>query len=202
MIRINLLEIRKAAPERSAKLTTESIGSIAAIAVIVLSIAFVAYRSFALSQQVTRLKEEVQAADEELAQLKDALRVIEEHKAKKAALRKRVDLISQLKRRQRVPVHLLDQVSRELPSFLWLEGLEERGGKVMVQGKATTYNAVSNFYNNLAGSPYFSEVTLGNTQRVTEGVSFRLSCSFSTPEDTDSDTSSDLAQNLGASPRS
>jgi Tfp pilus assembly protein PilN len=75
-------------------------------------------------------------------------------------------------------VHLLDQLSRELPDFLWLEGLEESGGTVKISGKATTYNAVSNFYNNLTDANSFSAVTLGNTRKVPEGVSFSMSCRF------------------------
>ncbi|RMG49068.1 MAG: hypothetical protein D6718_00430 [Acidobacteria bacterium] len=184
MIRVNLLEIRQAKPEKKANLTYENAAGIAAVAIIVLSIAFVGYRSFAMSRRIATLKAEVEAATEELSQLQEALQVIESHQKKKAALKKRVELITELKRRQKVPVHLLDQISRKLPAFLWLEGLDERDGRVVIRGKATTYNAVSNFYNNLAGSPYFKDVTLGNTQAVPEGVSFNLSCRFQTADET------------------
>ena len=40
-------------------------------------------------------------------------------------------------------------------------GMAESGFAIQIQGKATTYNAVSNFYNNLTGSPYFQGVVLG-----------------------------------------
>jgi hypothetical protein len=40
-----------------------------------------------------------------------------------------------------------------------------------------------NFYNNLKDSPFFSDVTMGITQRAPEGVSFLLSCKFIPPGD-------------------
>jgi len=183
MIRINLLEIRQAKPDKKPAFSHEKVAAIAAVAVIALSILFVGYRSFSMSRRIATLKAEVETATQELTELQEALKVIEAHQKTKAALKKRVELITELKRRQKVPVHLLDQISRKLPNFLWLEGVDERNGRVLIRGKATTYNAVSNFYNNLTSSPFFKDVTLGNTQRVPEGVSFNLSCRFETPDE-------------------
>ena len=45
--------------------------------------------------------------------------------------------------------------------------------------KATTYAAVSNFYSNLIDSGFFADVELGRTFEVPAGVSFSLTCSFS-----------------------
>ena len=74
--------------------------------------------------------------------------------------------------------YILDQVSRNLPEFLWLESMTANNNQIVIGGKATTYNAVSNFYSNLTGSGYFENVGLGRTFEVPEGVSFSLTCSF------------------------
>ncbi|MDH3283235.1 MAG: PilN domain-containing protein [Acidobacteriota bacterium] len=199
MIRINLLEISKTPAAAKPKLNLGKPAEIAGIAIIVLAVAFVGLRWYSLSSQITNLKSDIRQADAELADLQDALKLIDTHKKKKAALNKRVELISNLKRRQQVPVHLLDQISRELPDFLWLEGLEEKGGAVKIKGKATTYNAVSNFYNNLSGNIAFSDVTLGNTRKVPEGVSFGLSCRFTGP--TDANAEAEKVATATATPR-
>lgn len=196
MIRINLLEEQRKAPTKSRELNLGGSSGIVAVAMIALAVLFVGYKSFSLGSQQKSLQREVAAADAELKELQDALKLIDTHKAKKEALNRQVELISELKRRQQVPVHLLDQLSTELPDFLWLEGLEETGGKVKIRGRATTYNAVSNFYNNLNNSPFFSDVSLGNTQRVTEGVSFSLSCRFKTVEQT-ADSEEGMAEARG-----
>ena len=86
--------------------------------------------------------------------------------------------MSQLKRNQSGPVHLLDEISKQLPDFLWLDNMNEASWSVMINGKATTYNAVSNFYNNLTGSRYFSNVVMGPITAIPAGVSFSLTCQF------------------------
>ncbi len=201
MIRINLLEVTKTPAAAKPKLSLGKPAEIAGIAIIALAVLFVGFRWYSLSSQITTLKSDIRQADAELAELQDALKLIETHKKKKAALNKRVELISTLKRRQQVPVHLLDQISLELPDFLWLEGLEEKSGAVRISGKATTYNAVSNFYNNLTGNASFSKVTLGNTRKVPEGVSFGLSCHFTGPTDADAATETEQVAAANAKPR-
>jgi len=61
---------------------------------------------------------------------------------------------------------------------LWLESMTSTANAISVSGKATTYNAVSNFYGNLNESGHFLDVTLGRTFEVPEGVSFSLTCRF------------------------
>jgi Tfp pilus assembly protein PilN len=91
-----------------------------------------------------------------------------------------VTLITDLKKNQEVPVHLLDQISKSIPDFLWLESLRQEGGNhLTLNGKATTYNAVADFYNRLASSGWFLNVTQGKVFEVNEGVSFTLTCDFS-----------------------
>jgi type IV pilus assembly protein PilN len=86
--------------------------------------------------------------------------------------------VSQLKRNQSGPVHLLDEISKQLPDFLWLDNMNEASWSVQINGKATTYNAVSNFYNNLTGSRYFQNVVMGPITAIPAGVSFSLTCQF------------------------
>jgi type IV pilus assembly protein PilN len=183
MIRINLLEQKKAAhSERPAQQFNFNPIVLVWVIPLVLAIGYVGWSWWSLSSEISGLEDKIERADAELKQLEKALKTVDERQAKKAALEQRVSLIADLKRRQRVPVHLVDQISRELPEFLWLEGLEERSGDVKVRGKATTYNAVSNFYNNLKDSPFFNGVVMGATQKVPEGVSFSLSTSFRPPQ--------------------
>lgn len=192
MIRINLLEKRenegRAASGKSGSrlgLSMPSLSGLDVIGSILLVLAtagWLGYTTWQKSSQLAEIEAEIRRTDDELERLQKALAKVDEFQAKKTALEKRVELITDLKRRQVVPVQLLDQLSRELPDFLWLELLNEQSGALKLTGKATTYNAVSNFYNNLKDSTYFADVTLGTTRRVPEGVSFQLSCRFVTPK--------------------
>jgi len=69
-------------------------------------------------------------------------------------------------------------VSRNLPDFLWLESMSVNNNQITISGKATSYNAVTNFYNNLSDSGFFASVSLGRVFEVQEGVAFSLTCGF------------------------
>jgi Tfp pilus assembly protein PilN len=183
MIRVNLLEQREASKTKSGglKLPSASLGAIASVLVVVIAVGWLGFVTWQRNARIGELEEENARANQELQALTKALAKVDEFESKRAALEQRVRLISELKRRQQVPVHLLDQVSRELPDFLWLERMNEKAGELQLIGRATTYNAVSNFYNNLRDSSFFSDVTLGTTKRVPEGVTFALFCKFNPP---------------------
>lgn len=117
-------------------------------------------------------------ADEELKRLDAVRQKGEQYEAQKALLARKIDLITDLKKKQAVPVHILDQVSRSLPDFVWLDSMAANSNQITIAGKATTYNAVSNFYANLTQSGQFQDVTLGRVFEVPEGVSFSLTCKF------------------------
>ncbi len=183
MIRINLLEKqRQAAPQKAARQVT--VGGMQTLIVVLIFVAgglFLGWQWQSLSRRTSNLKQELAAADQELADLNKVLKTMDQHQAKKKALEQRVTLISDLKRRQNVPVQLLDMLSRQVPEFLWLEGLDEKGGAIALKGKATTKTAVSNFYNNLRDSNYFTDLALGAVRQSPEGVSFQMSCRFAPP---------------------
>ncbi len=60
-------------------------------------------------------------ADRELQRLEEIRKKGEEYEEQKALLARKIDLITELKKQQAVPVHILDQISRNLPDFLWLD---------------------------------------------------------------------------------
>jgi Tfp pilus assembly protein PilN len=122
-------------------------------------------------------------ADAELKRLEAIRAKGEQYEAQKQLLAKKIELITDLKAKQVVPVYILDQVSKNLPEFLWLESMQANDHNVSIVGKATTYTAVSNFYENLKMSGYFQNVDLGRTYEVPEGVAFSLSALFVQPGD-------------------
>jgi type IV pilus assembly protein PilN len=182
MIRINLVAERK--PEKTKKPLfrfesgNEALGNVMMGAVIVLAVLFCGYKYYSMSSNIAGLTDKIADANLERERLQEILKKGEEFKAQRELLKRKVDLITDLKKNQSVPVHLLDQLSRNLPEFLWLVQISERGNGISISGKATTYNAVSNFYNNLDSSSFFSEVVLGKTHKEGQGVSFSMNCRF------------------------
>jgi Tfp pilus assembly protein PilN len=181
MIRVNLLERKQKEPSKLPAIRLGGSTGLIAAAVVLAAVGWIGWRYVDNKSQIGELQTRIADADKQIENLKKVLKQVDEFQLKKQALEKKVEVISNLKRQQRVPVHLLDQISRQIPDYLWLESMEEKESGISLKGRATNYNAVSNFYNNLKDSPFFTEVTLGNTQRAPQGVSFALSCRFTPP---------------------
>ena len=183
MIKINLIAEAQKGKGREKSLPgiegTGALGqNVLMVAVVVLAAAVVGWRWYSLASEHRVLVIEIARAEAERERLQAIIKKGEEYKAKKDLLQRKIALVSQLKRNQSGPVHLLDEVSKQMPDFLWLDNMMEAGWSVQIQGKATTYNAVSNFYNNLTGSRYFQNVVLGTISSIPAGVTFSLNCQF------------------------
>jgi len=183
MIKINLLAGTQQVKARAAKTPRfEGVGTLGQnvlmAGVVILALLFIGWRWYIQESEHLQLHEEIVKALAEKERLQAIIKKGEEYKAKKELLQRKIALITQLKRNQSGPVHLLDEVSKQLPDFLWLDGMSESGQSITIQGKATTYNAVSNFYNNLTGSRYFQNVILGPISSISVGVTFSLTCQF------------------------
>lgn len=186
MIKINLLAERKTSKARKAgpSISLSEGGaskSMLLAAVILVAVAFIGWRTWSLNHEKNDWTEKNRAADAELARLEEVRKKGDAYKSQRDLLERKVNLITELKKNQAVPVHILDQVSRNLPDFLWLDSLREQTNALTLHGKATNYNAVANFYNNLAASEWFKNVTQGAITESPEGVQFSLTCDFATP---------------------
>ena len=183
MIKINLIaESQKGKSREKSAPRLEGTGALGQnvlmIGVVVLATLVVGWRWYTLAGDHRRLVSDIARAEAEKERLQAIIKKGEDYKAKKDLLQRKIALVSQLKKNQSGPVHLLDEVSKQLPDFLWLDNMSEAGWQIQIMGKATTYNAVSNFYNNLTGSRYFQNVVLGPISAIPQGVTFSLSCQF------------------------
>ena len=196
MLKINLLAERKQLKTRAPKVAKIETGgnagqSLLLGAILLFAVAATGGWWYMLSGEVKSLKSQHTEADAELARLAEVRKKGDQYKNRKALLTRKIDLITDLKKKQAVPVHILDQVSKNLPSFLWLESLTSTGDSITISGKATNYNSVSLFYNNLTEVGHFQNVELGRTYEVPEGVAFSLKCAFIAPGQATSDDASD-----------
>jgi len=187
MIKINLLAERKAAKAKAAtgggfKLETPQ-GSRSFLLVGILAVGALVAGGWYLQRASTlkKLRGELAAEQAEAQRLVEIRKKADEFKQQRELLERKINLITELKKNQTVPVHILDQISRNLPDFLWLETMSASSNGVQVAGKATTYNAVSNFYDNLIESGRFTDVVMGRAAEVPEGVAFSLSCRYQQP---------------------
>jgi type IV pilus assembly protein PilN len=184
MIKVNLLAQtrREAAPKKGPSISLEGIGNIQNILIIVLIVAtavFMFWKWRDLSSINADLDVQIADAQEQLKKVEEDKRVVEELERKRRKVEHQIDLIAQLKKAQQVPVRLLDEISRNLPDFLWLVSLNENNGSLTFSGRATTPTAYANFYNNLDASPFFKGVgRISYRDDGAQGVSFSLAAQF------------------------
>ncbi len=187
MIKINLLAEKKQGKARTgggAAVKMPGAGgarNLLLVALLLVGVVIAAFWNYRLNAVEKDWRRKHVVADAELLRLEAIRKKGEEFEARKALLARKIDLITELKKQQAVPVHILDQISWNLPDFLWLSSLTASNKGINIVGKATTYNAVTNFYNNLNNSEYFIDVTLGRTAEGDQGVSFSLNCQFVQP---------------------
>jgi Tfp pilus assembly protein PilN len=184
MIKINLLAEKR--PTKAKKATAVRIEgglgggrNLLLVGILLLGVGLAGGWWWMLDRELDAWQTKLEEADQELKRLENAIAKKDELEQQNALLARKIELITGLKKQQTVPVHIMDQVSRNLPDFLWLDSMSANNNQISIAGKATTYTAVSNFYSNLARSGYFDNVSLGRTFEVPEGVSFSLTCSFS-----------------------
>jgi len=182
MIRINLLSEAKPSKSRSFKPNIQMPGNVPQnllmVALVALTLVFMSWKWYSLKAENSDLSGRIVKAEAEKKRLDEIITKGDTYKARRDLLNKKIGLITQLKKNQSGPVHLLDEISRKLPDFLWLDRMSGVNNGVTISGKATTYNAVSNFYNNLTGSKYFDQVILGSIISTSGGITFSLTCKF------------------------
>jgi type IV pilus assembly protein PilN len=92
---------------------------------------------------------------------------VQQFEQRRAQLQQRVALIEELRKNQTGPVHMLDQISRALPSMLWLTEVKQSPDpdEVVIDGRATSLTSLSDFVANLEASGYFKRsVEIVSTQ--------------------------------------
>src|SRR2546423_4699268 len=158
--------------------------------ILVLALAFIGWRYWALAHESNQLDAEIAAAQQETTRLHSVIQQVQQFEQRKAQLQQRVALIEQLRKGQTGPVHMLDQISRALPPMLWLTEVKQGGADdVTIEGKATTLTGLSDFVTNLEASGYFKRsIEIVNTttesasQPSSELIRFTIKAVFQQPD--------------------
>ena len=87
---------------------------------------------------------------------------------KKAILENKVLVIEQLRLAQKSPVHMLDEISKALPDYVWLTTLDETQGNLRFAGQSNSLAAVADYISALQRSGWFPAVDLGTSQEAAE----------------------------------
>jgi type IV pilus assembly protein PilN len=185
MIRVNLLAPDR--PTQKKKSTAPSTpGALQAYLLLTLFAGGMAFACAAAWWYQTSVLQDLDtkiAADEKRQRELQAIKVqVDAFQAKKTLLENKVNLIERLKAEQKGPVHLLDEISKALPDFVWLTNLDETAGRVTLQGESNGLTSVADFISALQRSGWFPSMDLVSSDENNNIIKFNLQGQFLDPE--------------------
>jgi len=183
MIKINLVSEAPAAAAKKPKGPEISLGKNQGDIILLICLVLFGALAGGYYLKIKGDRDALKAEEREKKQERDSLQQfidkVEELEAQRARLKRKVDVINQLKANQSGPVRIMDETSRALPDLVWLTQLNLKGTSLTISGMAMDENAVANYISNIDSSPYFQEPSLTNLQRSGDDTfQFTLQCVF------------------------
>lgn len=160
MIKINLLPVRAARKKEAVQ--RHLVLFIAGLLTVFL-VGFVFYRTKA--GELAEVLHTNQLLVDEIENLKKIIGEVDEYKEQEALLERKLEVIRTLKANKTGPVHMLDELSMNIPEKLWLTGLDEAEGRVTLDGISINNEVIATFMSRLEESQYFTEVYLVSIER-------------------------------------
>lgn len=164
MIRINLLTERR--KKKTPYLSTLLVPGVAIIVITLLALGVVTLR---LVSKVSNMKDEKAVKEKKLSGLKVLLKEVENYEKDNQSYKEKNMIIEQLKKKQNVPLILLDEVSVKLPQGVWLTSLTDKEGDIRIAGYAFTNSDLVVYVQNLKSSIYLADVTLLESRQTELG---------------------------------
>lgn len=155
MTRINLLDWRSARRERRKReFYVILAGSLAlAVAIVLVAMGW-------LDAQIQNQQARNQYLRQQIAQINQQIRKIQNIDRLRNSLASRMEVIEQLQENRSSAVHFFDEIVNTLPDGVYLTSLSQRGNEVTLDGMAESNGSVSAYMNNLNASPWFSDPRL------------------------------------------
>jgi type IV pilus assembly protein PilN len=203
MIRINLLAADRPTGKKKKAASAATPGAVQAYLLMTVLAGGAVLVCLALylymSGQIRELDSKIVAAEQRQRELQAIKKQVDELEQKRATFQRKVDLINKLQAEQQGPVHLLDELSKALPDFVWLSNLDQTGNQLRIQGQSNSLTSVADFITSMqaAGADaygcgktnpldrsmcWFPDVNLVSATEATNLVTFALQASFSNPE--------------------
>ena len=200
MIRINLLAADRPTKKKKAAAAPGAVQAYLLLTVfaggaVLLCLALYLY----MQGQIGELDSKIAAAQQRQRELQAIKKQVDELEQKRATFQRKVDLINRLQAEQQGPVHLLDEISKALPDFVWLGSLDQTGNQIRFNGQSNSLTSVADFITALqsagadqygCGRPnpldrslcWFPDVNLVSSTEQNNLVNFALQAAFANPE--------------------
>lgn len=170
MIRINLLPHReeKRKSRRQQFILFSALAALGGLLVWFIGHSIIAGYVDGQDEKNSLLKQEIALLDKEISEIKGLREQAE-------ALLSRKQVIESLQTNRTEPVHVFNELARQIPEGLYFKSLKQTGSRINITGYAQSNARVSNLMRNLDASPQLQNAELVevkaavlNTRRVSE----------------------------------
>lgn len=156
MILINLLPHREAARKRRREAFHGTLGAAAVLGLVIAGAIYLLFQSWISEQQGKN-----QYLQGEIKTLENQIKEIATLEAEIASLRARQKAVEDLQADRNLPVHLLNELVKQLPDGVYITNLRQQDQSVTIQGVAQSNERVSELLRNLASNtPWLSRPDL------------------------------------------
>lgn len=179
MIKINLL------PVRAAKKKETAIQQITIFCISLILVAAVVISMYLVKQvQISSTKTDITTATTRINELKTKIGKLEELKTLKDQVKKKLDVLTQLRKNKTGPAQRLATLSNITPEQLWLTGYTESGDNIKISGVAYTEDLIATFMRSIEATADFMGVELVVSEQLDSGGTklkrFELTCKLRT----------------------
>jgi type IV pilus assembly protein PilN len=171
MIRVNLLGTKEPVgggtmidPGITGGESSDKKGVFLAVVILGLTVAGIVVLWLSATRKLNQLEESINQLTQEKARLAPIIAQVQEYQAKLAELEEKEKLIERLRTEREGPVRMLDSLSSELPDFVWLTKLQQRGNAITIDGMAASYVSIADYIRKLEDSDWFQDVELIDAQ--------------------------------------
>jgi Tfp pilus assembly protein PilN len=131
-------------------------------------------------------KDRLSVAQEEKKQLQYVLAALERLEKQKSTLERKINLINHLKARQEIAVRTMDELSKNIPGWVWLTETTYDAQEITIKGRALSNNLIADYVYNLENSPHLRDVKIESiNQRSQQSSSpyleFSLTATYDLP---------------------
>lgn len=171
MIKINLLPPAERIKERpKIALPPIAIYDILGVIILIAALLWIFFSCAILRTNIALTKSKIEETRREIARLQEIVRRVEYLKQRKAELQAMVSQIENLKPKTIQEVVILDEISRILPPYMWINKLNHNTTANTITLEGTTFSALSlaDFITNIKKSKIFGDLTLQSFSKKEE----------------------------------
>ena len=159
MIRINLLPVREERRKQDLRQLAAML-----VATLVGSLAIAGFFHASLLSDLEGARANVARLNQEIDRFKPQLAKVEQYKATKTQIEKKLEVIEGLEQSRSGPVRVLDVLATHAPEKLWLSEIHVSGRSIRIEGMSLDNERVATFMTALEQSDYFQGIELASSE--------------------------------------